>query len=64
MFLYKVRERPDKLFALYEELKKEISQLEKETDVKSLEMLVDKLKTEYFSHANTLQKKNRESKRI
>ena len=51
---HKVRERPDKLFALHEELKKEFSQLEKETDVKSLEMSVDKLKTEYFSHAKHL----------
>ena len=54
---HKVRERPDKLFALYEELKKEFSQLEKETDVKILEMSVDKLKTEYFSHAKHLSKR-------
>ena len=57
---HKVRERPDKLFALYEELKKEFSQLEKETDVKSLEMSVDKLKTEYFSHAKHLSERRTE----
>jgi len=54
---HKVRERPDKLFALYEELKKEFSQLEKDTDVKILEMSVNKLKTEYFSHAKHLSKR-------
>ena len=57
---HKVRERPDKLFALYEELKKEFSQLEKDTDVKILEMSVNKLKTEYFSHAKHLSKRRAE----
>ncbi|MDA9689000.1 DNA repair protein RecN [Betaproteobacteria bacterium] len=51
---HKVRERPDKLFGLYDELKKEFSQLEKETDIKRLESTVDKLKTDYFSHAKNL----------
>ena len=54
---HKVRERPDKLFALHEELKKEFSKLEKETDIKSLEISVDKLKTEFFSYAKHLSQK-------
>ena len=57
---HKVRERPHKLFALHEELKKEFSQLEKEADIKGLEISVDKLKTEYFSHAKHLSERRAE----
>ena len=42
------------------ELKKEFSQLEKEIDIKSLEMSVEKLKTKYFSQAKHLSKRRTE----
>ena len=58
---HKVRERI-KAFCTHEELKKEFSQLEKETDVKSLEMSVDKLKTEFFLMQNTFKKRIEKAK--
>ena len=61
---HKVRERPDKLFPLHEELKKEFSQLEKETDIKSLEMSVEKLKLNIFLSKTPFREEQRKQKNL
>ncbi len=62
---YKVREQPDQLYAFYERIKDEFTQLEKDTNVTELETEVSKLKVEYFALAKKVsEKRTSEAKRF